>query len=89
MARAFLRSFKAHSYSYATKMIDKNAPSGCVRSSRGSAAQTPSISSNQNTCTWSKPLASRFFDTVTIYVYIVVADDTFNVAFVVKIKCYW
>ena len=42
MARAFLRSFKAHSYSYATKMIDKNAPSGCVRSSRGSAAQTPS-----------------------------------------------
>ena len=70
-------------------MIDKNAPSGCVRSSRGSAAQTPSISSNQNTCTWSKPLASRFFDTVTIYVYIVVADDTFNVAFVVKIKCYW
>ena len=44
MARAFLRSFKAHSYSYATKMIDKNAPSGCVRSSRGSAAQTPRVS---------------------------------------------
>ena len=42
MARAFLLSFEAHSYSYVTKMIDKNAPSGCVRSSRGSAAQTPS-----------------------------------------------
>ena len=41
MARAFLRLFKAHSYSYATKMIDKKAPSGRVRSSRGSAAQTP------------------------------------------------
>ena len=41
MARAFLRSFEAHSYSYVTKMIDKNAPSGRVRSSRHSAAQTP------------------------------------------------
>ncbi len=41
MARAYLRSFKAHSYSNATKMIDKKAPSGRVRSSRGSAAQTP------------------------------------------------
>ena len=44
MARAFLLSFEAHSYSYVTKMIDKNAPSGRVRSSRGSAAQTPSVS---------------------------------------------
>ena len=43
MARAFLLSFEAHGYSYVTKMIDKNAPSGRVRSSRGSAAQTPSI----------------------------------------------
>ena len=43
MARAFLRSFEAHSYSYVTKMIDKNAPPGRVRSSRGSAAQTPSL----------------------------------------------
>ena len=42
MARAFLRSFEAHSRSYVTKMIDKNAPSGRVRSSRHSAAQTPS-----------------------------------------------
>ena len=41
LARAFLRSFEAHSYSYVTKMIDKNAPPGRVRSSRGSAAQTP------------------------------------------------
>ena len=30
MARVILRSFKAHSYSYATKRIDKNAPSGGV-----------------------------------------------------------
>ena len=42
MARAFLLSFEAHSYSYVTKMIDKKAPPGRVRSSRGSAAQTPS-----------------------------------------------
>ena len=43
MARAFLRSYEAHSRSYVTKMIDKNAPSGRVRSSRHSAAQTPRI----------------------------------------------
>ena len=41
MMRAFLRSFTAHSYSYATKMIDKNAPSGRVRSSGASVAQAP------------------------------------------------
>ena len=46
MARAQLlqfqvRSIEAHSHSYVTKMIDKNAPSGRVRSSRHSAAQTP------------------------------------------------
>jgi len=70
-------------------MIVKTPSPWRVLATQTSAAQTPGISSNQNTCTWSKPLASRFFDTVTIYVYIVVADDTFNVAFVVKIKCYW
>ena len=42
MARAFLRSFEAHSYSYVTKMIDKKAPSGRIRSSSSSTAQTPS-----------------------------------------------
>ncbi len=41
MARVFLRSFEAHSYSYVTKMIDKKKPSGRVRSSGRSAAQTP------------------------------------------------
>ena len=41
MSRAFLRSFEVHSHSYVTKMIDKNAPTGRVRSSRHSAAQTP------------------------------------------------
>ena len=41
MARAFLRSFEAHSYSYVTKMIDKKAPSGRIRSSSSSTAQTP------------------------------------------------
>ena len=51
MARAQLlqfqvRSFEAHSRSYVTKMIDKNAPSGRVRSSRHSAAQTPSVPEN-------------------------------------------
>ena len=43
MARAFLLSFEAHSYSYVTKMIDKNAPSGRVRSSGASAAQAPTV----------------------------------------------
>ena len=55
MARAFLRSFEAHSCSYVTKMIDKNAPSGHVRSSRDSAAQTPGpvYSPNRRHLTWS------------------------------------
>ena len=43
MTRAFLRSFAAHSYSYATEMIDKNAPSGRVRSNGASAAQAPTV----------------------------------------------
>ena len=34
--------------SYATKMIDKNAPAGRVRSSRGSAAQAPSPDYSRN-----------------------------------------
>ena len=44
LARAFLRSFEAHSCSYVTKMIDKKAPSGRIRSSSSSTAQTPSQS---------------------------------------------
>ena len=48
MARAFLRSFEAHSYSYVTKMIDKKAPSGRIRSSSSSTAQTPSPNYSRN-----------------------------------------